>query len=52
MAIALEYRKVLRMLEDCEPLESIDNKLANNKAASAGIAFKLWDTRLYKKIIQ
>lgn len=52
MAIALEYRKVLRMLEDCEPLESIDNKLANNKAASAGIAFKLWDKWLTSQAVE
>lgn len=43
MSIALDYRKALKKLESCESLESVDKKLAVNKAASANIAYKLWD---------
>ncbi len=51
MSIALNYRKALKKLERCEQLESVDKKLAANKAASANIAYKLWDKWLSSQAV-
>ena len=51
MAVALEYRKMLKRLEGCEPLETIDKKLTENKNATANIAFKLWDKWLTSQAV-
>lgn len=49
--IAKEYRVALEKFKSCEALEDIDKKLANNKLALAGIAYKLWDKWLTQQAV-
>lgn len=51
LAIATEYKATLEKFKSYETLESIDKKLAYNKSALAGIAYKLWDKWLTSQAV-
>ncbi len=51
LAIATDYKVTLGKFRSYESLEDIDKKLAYNKSALAGIAYKLWDKWLTSQAV-